>query len=64
MTKVISIESVRRANDSLDKTYQRVNTDSKNFVSKITTSFGSKEFVLSKQALNDAARTAMQNMRK
>ena len=63
MTKIISKTSVRRANDSLGRTTSMVNMDSKNFVSVVNTSFGSREFVVSRQKLNEAAQSAMKSMR-
>ena len=63
MTRIISRESVRQANNSLSKTTSRIGMDSTKIVLRVDTSFGSKEFVVSKQALNDAAKTAMKNMR-
>ncbi|HCC53272.1 MAG TPA: hypothetical protein DEQ30_15515 [Porphyromonadaceae bacterium] len=63
MTRIISKESVRRANACLGKNTSNINMDSKNFVSKINTSFGSKEFVVSRQKLNDTAKLAMKRMR-
>jgi hypothetical protein len=63
MTRIISKESIRRANDSLGKTTLEIKMNSKIFVSKINTSFGSKEFVVSRQKLNDAAISAMKSMR-
>jgi hypothetical protein len=64
MTSIISRESVRRANSSIGKnSAQNIETNSQKFISKINTSFGSREFVVSKQKLHDAAKAAMKNMR-
>jgi len=63
MTRIISRESVRRANASLSRTTPSISMDSKKFVSRVSNSFGSREFVVSRQKLNDAARTAMKSMR-
>jgi len=63
MTRIISRASVRRANDSLGNATSRISMDSKNFISRVNTPFGSREFVVSRQKLNDAARSAMKSMR-
>jgi hypothetical protein len=64
MTNIISRESVRRANYSLGRnSAQNIKVNSQKFISKINTSFGSREFVVSKQKLNEAAQAAMRNMR-
>ncbi len=64
MTRIISKESVRRANYCLrQNSVQNTNTNSNVYVSKVITNFGSKEFVVSKEQLNTAAKTAMRNMK-
>lgn len=58
MARVVSKESIRRANDNVKSgKLNNINIDSRNVSVSINTTFGTKDITISKKTISDTARS-------